>query len=93
VREEDPYRLVADIGRRIAELRSHRGWTQQEFAAQLGVSVRYLARLERGLQNFTVHRLVWLASHLGVRVADLFKAPRSRKVRVGRPPRTKRRLG
>jgi transcriptional regulator with XRE-family HTH domain len=83
---EDPERLVRDIGRRIAELRALRGWTQQEFAARLGISVRYLARLERGLQNFTVHRLVWLAGSLGIRTVDLFVPPRSRHVRTGRPP-------
>jgi ribosome-binding protein aMBF1 (putative translation factor) len=82
---EDPERLVRDIGRRIAELRTGRGWTQQEFAARLGISVRYLARLERGVQNFTVHRLAWLANELGVRAIDLFAAPRSRQVNVGRP--------
>lgn len=87
MRREDPERLVRDIGRRAAELRVDRGWTQQEFADRLGISVRYLARLERGLQNFTVHRLVWLAGHLGVRAVDLFTPPRSRRVRVGRPRR------
>jgi transcriptional regulator with XRE-family HTH domain len=63
-----------------------RGWTQQDFAARLGISVRYLARLERGQQNFTVHRLVWIAGKLAVQAVDLFEAPRTRKVRVGRPP-------
>jgi transcriptional regulator with XRE-family HTH domain len=87
VARENPDRLVRDIGRRIAELRIDRGLTQQELAAQLGISVRYLARLERGLQNFTVHRLVWLAGKLGVRAVDLFTPPRSRRVQVGRPRR------
>jgi transcriptional regulator with XRE-family HTH domain len=87
VPREDPDRVVRDIGRRAAELRSGRGWTQQEFAARLGISVRYLARLERGLQNFTVHRLVWLAGKLGVRAMDLFSPPVSRAVRTGRPPK------
>ncbi len=87
MRKEAPERVVEDIGRRLAELRAGRGWTQQDFAARLGISVRYLARLERGLQNFTVHRLVWLASHLGVRAVDLFAPPRTRRVRVGRPRR------
>jgi transcriptional regulator with XRE-family HTH domain len=85
VPKEDPARLVQDIGRRIAELRNGKGWTQERYAARLGISVRYLARLERGLQNFTVHRLVWLAKSLGVQAIDLFARPRSRRIRVGRP--------
>jgi transcriptional regulator with XRE-family HTH domain len=84
---EDPEGLLRDIGRRIAELRIERGLTQQEFAGQLRIAVRYLARLEAGGQNMTIHRLVWLARALRVRVVDLLKPPRTREVSVGRPKR------
>lgn len=87
MRREDPEQLLRDVGRRIAELRRERGWTQEQLAERLGISRRYLARLERGGQNVTVHRLAWLAEHLGCRVADLFVAPVDCRVRVGRPKR------
>ena len=90
MRKADPDKVVKDIGRRLAELRAERGWTQEQFAERLGVSAGYLGRLERGTQSFTVHRLVWLANHLGVRAVDLFTPPISRVVRPGRPKRAAR---
>ncbi|MGO8995548.1 MAG: helix-turn-helix domain-containing protein [Polyangiaceae bacterium] len=84
---EDPDRLLGDVGLRLVELREGKGWSREDFAERLGVSVRYVGRLERGRQNLTVHRLAWLANHLGVRVVDLFAAPGIEAIRVGRPPR------
>ena len=69
----------------MAELRQELGLTQEQFAERLGIHPRYLARLERGGQNLTLHRLVWLAGHLGVHASDLMSPPRCREVRVGRP--------
>jgi transcriptional regulator with XRE-family HTH domain len=89
VRREDPDRLLRDIGLRLVELRERRGLSRETWAEQLGVSVRYLGRLERGRQNLTVERLAWLASHLGVRVVDLFAAPGIDAIRVGRPPQVR----
>jgi transcriptional regulator with XRE-family HTH domain len=86
VRREDPDQVVRDVGRRVAELRQELGLTQERFAENLGVHPRYLARIERGGQNLTLHRLVWLAGHLGVHASDLMLPPCSREVRVGRPP-------
>jgi ribosome-binding protein aMBF1 (putative translation factor) len=40
-----PERLVADVGLKIAELRRKAGLTQEELAAKLGVTARYVARL------------------------------------------------
>lgn len=84
---EEPAAVVRAIGRRIAELRVNRGWTQEQFAERLGIHARYLSRLEGGGQNFSVHRLVWIARALGVHVADLFVPPKSVAVQRGRPAR------
>lgn len=85
MRREDPNQLLRNIGLRLAELRGGRGWSREDLAERLGVSVRYLARLEAGKQNLTVYRLVWLAGHVGVRVVDLFAAAGIEKIAVGRP--------
>ncbi len=87
---DDPEELLRDIGRKIAERRAELGLTQEQLAERLGVNTRYLARLERGGQNLTVHRLAWLASRLELRVAQLFEAPHDRTVKKGRPRRTER---
>lgn len=93
MRREDPAQLLRSVGLRIVELRQERGWTREAFAERLGVSTRYLARLEAGRQNLTVHRLAWLAGHLRAHVVDLFAVPEIKAIPVGRPRRTAPRPG
>jgi transcriptional regulator with XRE-family HTH domain len=88
VKPEDPEELLRKIGLRIAELRTRKGWSREDYAEHLGITTRYLARLEAGRQNLTVHRLAWLAGSLSVRVADLFAAPGIDLIPVGRPRST-----
>jgi UDP-N-acetylglucosamine 1-carboxyvinyltransferase len=81
----DPDRCTRDVGRRIAELRRHRGWTQEQLAERLGIQANNLQRIELGMQNLTLRTLVRLANGLGVGLMALFEAPTSRVVRPGRP--------
>lgn len=83
---ENPQRVLADLGLRIAELRRERGWTQAQLAERLDVSVRYVAHVESGV-NVSVLYLCGVARTLGVKTIALFEAPRSRAARrPGRPP-------
>jgi transcriptional regulator with XRE-family HTH domain len=84
---EAPDLVMRDVGRRIAEVRRSRHWTQEEAAERLGMPLKNLQRIERGLQNLTIRTLVRVASTFGVRTADLFTPPVSREVRKGRPPK------
>ena len=87
VETDRPERLIADVGRRVAELRRARGWTQQEAAEALRMPVKNLQRIEAGM-NLTLRTLVRVATGLGVRARELFVAPTSReKRRPGRPKR------
>jgi transcriptional regulator with XRE-family HTH domain len=80
-----PERLVADVALRIAEIRRSRGITQEELAARLGVTTRYVARLEAGA-NVTVTTIAYVANALRIEPGELFEAPRSReRARPGRP--------
>ena len=90
MKAEDPQELLAKIGLRIVELRARKGWMREQYAEHLGITTRYLARLEAGRQNLTVHRLAWLAGSLGVRVADLFAAPGIDSIPVGRPKKARK---
>jgi transcriptional regulator with XRE-family HTH domain len=76
--------VIRDVGRRIAEIRAARGKTQEEFAEETGVTVGYVRRLEAG-ENLTLRSLVETANLLKVRVTELLKPPRSRKITIGRP--------
>lgn len=81
----DADRALKDVGRRIAELRRERGWTQETFAERLGLQANNLQRIELGMQNLTIRSLVRLANGLSVSLGALFEVPRDRTVRQGRP--------
>lgn len=85
VARENPADLLKNVGLRIVELRSKRGWSREDLAERLNISVRYISRIEAGGQNLTVHRLAWLAGKLGVRVVELFAEPGIDRIQVGRP--------
>jgi transcriptional regulator with XRE-family HTH domain len=87
VRAADPERVARAVGRRVAELRAERGWTQEAFAESLGVSIQYLRRVELAQTNVTLSQLVRLANGLRVPASALFDAPASLVVRRGRPAR------
>jgi transcriptional regulator with XRE-family HTH domain len=76
----DPARLLHDLGRRIAELRASRHLTQEAFAERLGVTSRYVQRIESGSQNVSVQVLAAFANGLGVKLAELFRPPRAQSV-------------
>jgi transcriptional regulator with XRE-family HTH domain len=56
---------------RIAELRRHRGWTQERLAEASGIAVRTVQRIERG-SDASLESLSSIASALEVPVRELF---------------------
>lgn len=68
VSRNDPARLKRLIGRRVAEARRARGWTQEHLAEQLGVSTRYEQSVEAGRENLTIETLCKLGDALEVSV-------------------------
>ena len=76
-----------DLGRRLAELRRERRWTQAVAAEKLGMIVRDYQALEGGRRNVTVETVAKVAQTFGVTLAALFEAPASGVPRRrGRPP-------
>jgi transcriptional regulator with XRE-family HTH domain len=77
--------LSEDVGRRIAELRAARGWTQEELAVRLRMTVRRVRRYEAG-GNLTLRTLERVAKALAVTPRALLDPPLSRERRgPGRP--------
>jgi ribosome-binding protein aMBF1 (putative translation factor) len=87
VRRLDPNQVTESVGRRVAELRRHRGLTQEELAVELGSTFQWVSQVESGSRNMTIHTLVKVANALGVVPTALFETPvaESRKPRPGRP--------
>ena len=86
MRSENPAKVMKDIGRRVAELRHDRTWTQAHFAELLEVTTNYIARIEAGRENLSIQSLVSLANALGVRSSALWDKPNvATKTTRGRP--------
>ncbi|HNV08673.1 MAG TPA: helix-turn-helix transcriptional regulator [Dokdonella sp.] len=69
---EDPRIL---FGRRLAQMRRARGWSQETLSLESGVARSYLGGVERGQRNIALLNICRLAETLEVPVADLFAHP------------------
>ena len=75
MRRLDPDKAVRDLGRRVAELRVSRGWTQEQFAERCELSTRYIQAIERGSQNLSVRSITRLAHVFRVPLAEFCLPP------------------
>lgn len=80
-----PAKLLSNVGRRIAELRSERHLTQEELSEKLGVTARWVQSAEAGDENLTLTTLARFANALKVPVAEFFTLPTKARARPGRP--------
>ena len=60
------------IGKRIKRVRKEKGFTQQQFAEAVGISVNYLSDVERGKSSVRLEKLVTIINVLGCTADDLF---------------------
>jgi transcriptional regulator with XRE-family HTH domain len=81
-------KLVRAVGRRIAELRRAKHWTQDQFAVEADVLIGYVRRIEGGYENLSLESLEKFANLLDVDVVELLKPPVEAEARRGRPRRT-----
>ncbi len=61
------------LGRRIAELRREKGFTQEALAEAMGVSRNHVADIELGTRNTGVWSLLLISKALAVPPAALFE--------------------
>lgn len=90
VADQDPKKIAADIGFRIAELRRQKGWTQEAFSVKLGNTFQWVSQIEAG-RNLTVYSLVKIANALDTRVVELL-APTTDDTPKRKRGRPKKRL-
>ncbi len=65
--------ICVRLGRRIAELRQAKGWSQRMLADHAQIEQAHLARLELGQVEAGVLILEKIAKALGVEIASLFR--------------------
>jgi XRE family aerobic/anaerobic benzoate catabolism transcriptional regulator len=64
-------KLLQEVGERVRRRREARSLTQRQLAEQSGLSIRFLAQLERGEGNISLLRFAEVAAALGVTPAEL----------------------
>jgi len=80
-----PLTEAPEFGRRLAEARITRGWTQTELADRLGISVQMMTYYERRATNPATELVRRAAEVLGVTVDELLgtKAPKASRAKPG----------
>lgn len=63
---------LVKLGKRIRELRKNKGFSQEEFAHEVGLDRAYIGRVERGESNITILNIIRISYALKVKVEDLF---------------------
>jgi transcriptional regulator with XRE-family HTH domain len=63
----------------LRRLRQANGWTQEELADRVGLSVRYVGQVERGQASMSVTVLGQFADALAIDASELVGSRRNRK--------------
>ncbi len=66
-----PDRLLVGLGKAIRELRTKRGWSQEELSLRTGIHRNYIGGIERAERQPTVETVAVLAKALGVKASEL----------------------
>ncbi len=61
------------FGKRLAEIRRQKGWSQEKLALESGLARSYLGGVERGQRNIAVVNICKLPQALGVEPAELLR--------------------
>ncbi len=84
--DESTDRTLDAVGPRLRQLRQRRDITLTDLAAQTGISVSTLSRLEAGLRRPTLEQLLPLARAYGVTLDELVDAPPTGDPRINLRP-------
>ena len=68
-----PEVVVRALGKRIRQLRTEKGWSQERLAEESGMHRTYMWGIEQGMRNPSVRHLIRLADALDIPVKGLFE--------------------
>ena len=63
--------LQAVLGKRIRDLRTKKGFSQESFADHCGLHRTYMGGIERGEHNLTIGTLMTISKGLGISMSEL----------------------
>ena len=70
MQKKDLYKIV---GKNIQKQRLIQGYTQETFAALMGVSWSYVSKIEAGILNLSLGKILEIADYLNIEVDLLLK--------------------
>ena len=65
--------ITVSLGKRIRELRTQTGLSQEKFALKIGMDRTYFASVEAGKSNIAICNIKKIADGLGVSLSELFE--------------------
>ena len=65
--------ITVELGKRIRELRTRTGLSQEKFALKIGMDRTYFASVEAGNRNIAICNSKIIADGLGVALSELFE--------------------
>ena len=65
--------MLNTLGKRVRDLRIHRGWSQEELADRSSLHPTYVGGIERGLRNPSYLSLVKIAKALNLSLPELLR--------------------
>ena len=63
--------ILIVFGRRVRELRKDAGWSQEEFADEVGLDRTYIGGIERGERNLALRNIHRIAQTFDMTIAEL----------------------
>jgi transcriptional regulator with XRE-family HTH domain len=74
-----PDPLDVMVGARIRVFRTHRGMSQSDLAARIGVAFQQVQKYEKGINRVGASRLSRIAAVLEISIGDLFEPSRNKR--------------
>ena len=65
--------LLEDFGKRLRDLRTKTGLSQEKFALKIGIDRTYYSSVEGGKRNVSLQNIKKIADGLGVSLSELFR--------------------
>lgn len=69
----DKKNILKQIGKNIQNARMRKGYTQETFSELMGVSWSYVAKIESGILNLSIGKILEFANYLDVDINELLE--------------------
>ena len=69
----DSKEILKQFGRNVKAERVRAGYTQEILAEKMGVNREFISRIERGMENMSLAKIVALANFLQTNIKNLFR--------------------